>query len=160
MSVYILLGLAASSIAAACTCIPQGPKTDSTRASLVFRGTVQTVKEIPARPESARRRYAVTFTPSEYWTGTVDEQVTLHVLEPGTDCVGDSFAQGKEYIVFAVAQEARDFKWNDQFWFGWLDVLPAGTTILTGLGACNSTSEVALAAKTLKTLGKGKKLTR
>ena len=126
----------------------------------MFRGTVKETRELPVRSESPRRRYAVTFAPSAYWKGTVSDEMTLHVVEPGPDCLGDSFAQGKEYVVFAVAQESRDYKFEEKYWYGWLDVMPAGSIILTGLGACSSTSEVQAADKTLKSLGRPKKNSR
>lgn len=159
MNALILLAFASSAVEG-CTCVSQGAKADAARASLIFRGTVKDVRELPARREGPRRRYTVTFAPSAYWKGTISDETTLHVIEPGSDCLGDSFLPGKEYVVFAVVQEARDYKVDDKFWYGWLDVMPAGSMILTGLGACSSTAEVQAAAKTLKSLGKGKKSSR
>src|SRR5882724_9426500 len=83
--------LAVASIASPCTCFPLGVKQDTNRSSVVFRGVVTNVKELPIRPESSRPRYEVTFTVSEYWKGPATKQITLHIVDPGTDCIGARF---------------------------------------------------------------------
>jgi hypothetical protein len=144
-------------IASPCTCFPRGVKQDTSRSAVVFRGVVNNVKELPFRPESSRPRYEVTFTASQYWKGTTTKQITLHIIEPGTDCVGARFDEGKEYVVFAVSQEVDDHWLETKFRYGWLDLLPKGSKILTVSNDCDSTSEVQQAGKTLRELGKGRK---
>ena len=57
--------------------------------------------------------------------------MTLYVLAPGTDCMGAGLHVGKEYLIFATEEGAKDYRLNgDFFWFGWTDILPAGTPML------------------------------
>ena len=149
---------ALASVVSACDCLPAGVKKDTSTAAAIFRGVVTNVKELPVRRESSRPRYEVTFTVSEYWKGPKTKQTRLHILEPGSDCIGARFEIGKEYVVFAVSQEADDFWLEKQFWFGWLDVLPKGSMFLTANNYCDSTAEVKEAGQTLRQLGKGVKL--
>ena len=153
---WCLVSLIATSAASACSCIPQGVKQDTAAASVVFRGVVSKVKELPPRKESARPRYAVTFAISTYWKGNPGREITIYVVEPGTDCIGARFEEGKEYVVFAISRESRDYALADKFWYGWLDVLPKGTQLLTVNNFCDSTAEVRQARKTLRALGKGR----
>ena len=144
-------------VASPCTCFPLGVKQDNSRSAVVFRGVVTSVKDLPSRPESSRSRYEVTFTVSEYWKGTTTKQITLHIVDPGTDCVGARFDGGKEYVVFAISQEVDDHWLDKYFWYGWLDLLPKGLRILTVNNFCDSTAELKEAGKTLRELGKGRK---
>lgn len=148
------------STALACTCIPQGIKQETAHASVVFRGLVTKIKEFPERQESVRKRYAVTFAVSNYWKGDPGKEITIYILEPGADCIGSRFDKGKQYLVFAISQEARDYWLEDKFWYGWLDVLPRGAQLLTVNNFCDSTAEMKKAGKTLRALGKGKMLRR
>jgi hypothetical protein len=146
----------ATSLVSACSCIPQGVKRDIADASVVFRGVVTKVKQLPEREESERPRYAVTFSVSRYWKGNPDKEITMYVAAPGTDCIGARFEKDKEYLVFAVSQEANDYWLEDKFWYGWLDTLPRGTHFLTVNNSCDSTGEVKQAQKALRTLGKSR----
>jgi hypothetical protein len=56
-------------VVSACTCIPQGVKQDAANASMIFRGVVMKVEELPERKETRRMRYAVTFSVARYWKG-------------------------------------------------------------------------------------------
>ena len=149
--------LVVSPVASPCTCFPLGVKQDASRSAVVFRGIVTNVKELPIRTESSRQRFEVTFAVSEYWKGTPLKEITLHIIQPGTDCIGARFDQGKEYVVFALPQEADDHWLKKYFWYGWLDVLPKGSSILTVNNYCDSTAEVKQAGKTLRELGRGRK---
>lgn len=149
--------LVASSIALSCTCVSSGLNQDTARATIVFRGAVTNIKELPLRPESSRKRFAVTFAVSEHWKGTPSKEVTLHIIEPGTDCLGVRFAEGKEYVVFAESQKADDHWLDKHLWYGWLDLLPKGSSFLTVNNFCDSTAEVKQARKTLRQLGRGQK---
>ena len=149
-----LFVFAASSMLA-CSCFPEGPKRELVGAGAVFRGTVSNVVELPSRPDMPRGRYAVTFLVSEYWKGSSSREVTIHIADPGTDCIGALFDKGKEYVVFAVSQSAIDYFLEDKFWYGWRDVLPAGTRFLTVNNFCDSTAEAKRAGGTLRALGKG-----
>jgi hypothetical protein len=140
-----------------CSCIDMGVKSDMAAAALVFRGTVTDIKVLPSRKEVGdRRRYTATFSASEYWKGAPAKSVLLHLVDPRPDCIGARFDLGKEYVVFAVAQRAKDYRLGDDLWYGWLDILADGLEILTVNNFCNSTAEVKAAAQTLKQLGQGR----
>jgi hypothetical protein len=94
---------------------------------------------------------------SEYWKGNPGRAITLHVLEPGTDCIGASFDAQTKYLVFAKSQKVDDYRLGKSFWYGWLDLMPAGTEILTVNNFCDSTEQEKKAGKTLRVLGKGQK---
>jgi hypothetical protein len=156
----LLLALCvAASTASACTCVSAkggGVKPDLDFASVVFRGIVTDVKELPSRPELERPRYAVTFLVSKYWKGNPGREITLHILQPGTDCIGEHFALHQEYVVFAESRTADDYRLGGRFWYGWLDLMPADSRILT-VNNCTATGPTNKAGKTLRALGKGKK---
>jgi hypothetical protein len=156
--VFVALALAVgTSTSSACSCIPLGVKEDMANSRVVFRGRVKEIKRFPLRPESSRTRYAATFAASDFWKGNPVKEIVLHEFDPSTDCIGARFEVGKEYVVFAVSQEADDHKLGESYWYGWLDVLPKGTHILTVNNYCDSTSEVTKAGEILNALGRGKK---
>ena len=155
IAVSISCCVLAHSVIPACSCIPKGIKQEVADASIVFRGIVAKIEELPERKESGRPRYAVTFSVARYWKGKPSNQITIDILEPGTDCLGARFDEGKEYLVFAVSREAKDYWLEDTFWYGWLDVFPSGMHFLTVNNFCDSTAEVNRAGKTLRALGKG-----
>jgi len=152
-----VLNLCGLPVAWACTCISPGVKWDLANSAVVFRGVVTDILPFPMHPEGGRPRYAVTFSVSEYWKGIQGRRITLHIIEPGTDCIGAKFDKGKEYVIFARSQEAGDYRLEERFWHGWLDVLPKGSRLLTVNNACDSTAEAKNAAGTEKELGKGRK---
>ena len=143
------------SVASACTCLSLGVKHDLGNASVVFRGVVTGMKELPTRSGSGTKREVVTFLASRYWKGNRSREVALYTREPGTDCIGVHFEIGKEYVVFALEQESRDYWLDNVFWYGWLDILPAGSRFLTVNNFCESTAEVKVARKTIRALGNG-----
>ena len=149
--------LVSASAISACTCVSRGVKYDLAEAAVVFRGTVKSVVEQPPRPEWHRSRYAVNFSVVEYWKGSPGDAVVLHVIEPGTDCIGARFDLGVEYVVFARLQEADDNYLAKNFWYGWLDLLPRGTRILSVNSFCDSTGEARTSIRVLRALGKGQK---
>jgi hypothetical protein len=61
-------------------------------------------------------------------------------MRPGTDFIGARFDMREEYVVFAKSQRADDHKLGERFWFGWLDIMPAGTEFLTANNYCDSTA--------------------
>lgn len=130
---------------------------------LVFRGTVTVSKALPLHPQMrGRQRYAVTFRVQEYWKGTPAPAITLYTLDPGTDCLGDDYQVGKEYLVYASEQEARDLQPDpDFFWYGWTDVVAAGTRIVLSQNACKPAGMVSSpwVRTALHELGRGRKLT-
>ncbi len=113
-------------------------------AGLVFRGTVTQHKTLPLHPKMrGRQRYAVTFRVQEYWKGTPAETVTLYTLDPGTDCLGEDYQVGKEYLVYASEQEVLDVQPDpDFFWYGWADVLTRGTKMWVPGNPCMPGGEV------------------
>jgi hypothetical protein len=104
-----------------------------------------------------RARSAITFSVSRYWKGTPGREVILHVLAPRPDCNGASFDANKEYVVFAYTETADDVRIEKSFWFGWLDLMPAGTKFLTARSLCSHTEEASRARRTLRSLGRGEK---
>ncbi|MBS1855650.1 MAG: hypothetical protein JST11_09820 [Acidobacteria bacterium] len=142
-----------------CSCVAMGVKYDLSISAVVFRGTVTEVRQLPLRKEMGERsRYTATFSVSRYWKGHPGESVILHVIEPRPDCVGARFTVGAEYVVFALAQKARDYRLGDDFWYGWLDIFRKGEDILTVDNFCDSPTEIRTAAAILRELGKGKRV--
>jgi hypothetical protein len=128
----------------------------------VFRGVVIDRKTLPARAEMrGRNRYAITFRVAEYWKGSPEEILVIYGLDPGADCLGDGGYQiGKEYLVYAIEQRAKDVLLDGYFWYGWEDVLPRGTTMLIPDTACKPGGEVAKARQALHELGRGRSPSR
>jgi hypothetical protein len=51
--------------------------------------------------------------------------------------MGAGFQVGKEYLIFASEEGARDYRPDaDFFWFGWTDVLAPGTPMLQPRTGC------------------------
>jgi hypothetical protein len=158
---FALLSLTTIDYAAACTCVSAvgaNARTQMGDAAFVFRGLVAEVKLLPRHPEMrGRQRVAVTFRVNRYWKGAPTRTATLYDLDPGTDCHGFGYEAGKEYLVYASMNEARDYRLDkDYFWFGWTDILAPGTKILEPL-SCNPgglTSE-RVVRKALSELGRG-----
>ena len=142
--------------ALACSCFPTGVKLDIESSNTVFRGAVEDVKELPQRQGSHWKRRLVTFRVSRVWKGTDDRRLSVYVREPGEDCVGARFELGKEYLVFAIQQEARDYWLGDRLSYGWTDLMTEGTAFLTVNNFCDSTGEVRLERKALAALGRGR----
>ena len=92
-----LLGVLALPLpAAACVCPPAGSPADAFgQATVVFRGRVTSVTN----------GYA-TFRVDQSWKGPASRQAVVNIGAGGLQCV-HSFAQGREYIVYATesAQE-------------------------------------------------------
>jgi len=50
---------------------------------------------------------------------------------------GGSYQVGKGYLVYAAELDVKDVVLEDGFfWYGWADVLPAGSKILVPQGVC------------------------
>jgi hypothetical protein len=114
------------------------------------------IEELPLRKEIGnRKRYAITFRVSEYWKGHPVKTVVLYVLERRADCIGAQFEVGKNYVVFAASQPAKDYRLGNDFWYGWLDLLSEGQRIFVVDDSCGSTASVSQASDTIKRLGKG-----
>jgi hypothetical protein len=159
MLVSVALGTVLATPVSGCSCLALGVKHDMGVSALVFRGTVMDIRELPLRKEMGdRRRYTAAFSVSEYWKGSPSKTVLLHLVDPRPDCTGARFDLGKEYVVFALAQRATDYRLGDDFWYGRLDILHEGDEILTVNNFCDSTADVKLASATLKELGKGKRI--
>lgn len=156
MRLFFVLWCAAS-VASACSCIQPGLAGEINESSLVFRGVAKSVNQLPARPEMRRFRYSVTFSVSEYWKGDLGRHVTIYYLDPGADCLGAHFDAHTEYVVFAKQEKAADYKIGDNFWYGWVDLMPAGMKMLTVSNYCNGTAPVKKAVSTIIELGRGNK---
>ena len=145
--------------APACSCVAFASAQEAMReVSVVFRGTAVESKVLPQHPDMRwRRRYVVTFQVRQFWKGDPKRTVTLYDLEPGTDCLGAGFEAGHEYLVYAVLREAKDYKLDDLFWFGWTDILAPGTTMLEPLVACMPGGEIVFrkVRRALRQLGRG-----
>lgn len=142
--------------APACSCFPTGVKLEIESSNTVFRGAVEDIKELPQRQASHWKRRLVTCRVSRVWKGTGDRRLSIYLREPGEDCVGARFEPGKEYLVFAIQQEARDYWLGDRLSYGWTDLMPDGTTFLTVNNFCDSTGAVRLERRALAALGRGR----
>ena len=155
----LAVGIAVPS-AMACTIVNQPPPREALKlAAVVFRGTVLSSKLLPSHPEMrGRQRFVVTVRVREYWKGNPGETVTLYDLAPGTDCMGAGLRPGNEYLIFASEEGARDYQPDgDFFWFGWTDVLPAGTPMLQPLGTLGGDLSDAVVQSNMRQLGRGKR---
>ena len=68
---------------------------------------------------------------------------------------------GKEYLVFALTGVSKDVILRDPyfFWYGWTDILPAGTNMIFPAGNCEfSGGNILLMQKELRELGPGHKI--
>jgi hypothetical protein len=146
-----------SSAASACDCIGPRVHAEVDRSDVVFRGVVTKVTQLPSRSDLDRPRSAVTFSVSKYWKGTPAREITLHVLAPRPDCNGARFDAEAEYVVFAYAQTSDDVRIEKLLWFGWLDLMPAGSKFLTARSLCSNTEEAGNARRTFRSLGRGKR---
>ena len=154
----LIIGLwLASSAASACSCIQGEIGQEFAGATVVFRGVVKNVTHLNSRVDMQRARYSVTFSVSEYWKANLGHHITLWVMDPGPDCIGSRFEARTEYVVFANATKADDYRTGNAFWYGWLDLLPKGKEFLTVNGSCNPTSAVKRGGNTLRALGAGRK---
>jgi hypothetical protein len=127
----------------------------------VFRGVVLDRKMLPVRADMrGRNRYVIEFKVDEYWKGTPSRTLSIYGMDSGTDCMGDGGHEiGKEYLVYARQQEAKDVHLDEEtLWFGWLDVVAEGSSMLVPDTACKPGGEVTAVKvkKALRQLGKGK----
>jgi hypothetical protein len=154
---WIFMLWLASPAASACSCIQGEVGQEFAASTVVFRGVVKNVTQLSSRVDMQRARFAVTFAVSEYWKANLGRHVTLYVMDPGPDCIGAHFDWRTEYVVFARTTIADDYRTENAFWYGWLDLLPKGREFLTVNGSCNPTAAVKHAGNTLRELGAGKK---
>ena len=161
--VLLALSLVSScTTALACTCVTMAlnstAKTMMSDDAVVFRGVVTQRKTLPSRAEMRERnRFAITFRVDEYWKGSPGRTLVIYGLDPGTDCLGDGGYQvGKEYLVYAREERAKDVLMGDYFWYGWKDILPEGSVMLVPDTACKPGGEVAKARAALGELGLGR----
>jgi hypothetical protein len=152
----------------ACTCVEAANAEPSITSvmremTLIFRGVVVRSDLLPQHPDMrGRPRYRVLFHVQEYWKGKPVGDVTLHVLDPGTDCLGEEYEVGKEYLVLVSERKAYDYKLDEFFWYGWTDVVKEGTLIHEPVTACLPVGDthLRLVRKTLRSLGRGYKPAR
>jgi hypothetical protein len=129
-------------------------------AAVVFHGTVMKSEALPLHAEMrGRQRFAVTLRVAEYWKGNRGATIMLYDVSPGTDCMGAGLTVGKEYLIFAKEEPAKDYRDGDFFWFGWTDVLPAGTPMLWPLATLGGDLSLPIARTKMRQLGRGKKPT-
>ena len=145
--------------ASPCTIVNQpSPREALKVATVVFRGTVLKSEPLPTHPEmGGRQRFAVTLRVAEYWKGDRGRTITLYDLSPGTDCIGAGLQAGKEYLVFAYEEGARDNRLGGDFWYGWTDVLPAGTPMLQPMATFGGGLSQAAVRVDVRELGPGRK---
>jgi hypothetical protein len=158
----LTISLVSSSLTAIpCTCVTAVNSTAKTMMAddaVVFRGMVTERKTLPSRTEMrGRNRYAITFRVDEYWKGSPGRTLVIYGLDPGTDCLGDGGYQvGKEYLVYASEQRAKDVLMGDYFWYGWKDILAEGSVMLVPDTACKPGGEATKARVALDELGPGR----
>ncbi len=144
-----------------CTCVvaPGPPSAESLIAdsTVVFRGVVTERKTLPLRPDMhGRNRYSITFRVDEYWKGSPGRTVVIYGMDPTPDCLGDGgYRSGKEYLVFAYQQRSTDVLIGPDLWYGWKDILPEGSPMLTPT-VCRFGGETANIGESLRLLGRGK----
>ncbi len=146
---------------AACTCVYTPPPREALKSSaVVFRGTVLKTDKFPEHPRMrSRRRWAVTLRVVEYWKGNPGQIATLYDLDAGTDCTGAGLQIGKEYLIFASEETAKDYQPDaDFFWYGWTDVLAPGTPMLQPKTGCQPGGDLSIPTvrRQLRQLGPGK----
>lgn len=153
-----MLGSFCASPVMGCTIVnPPTPREALKLATVVFRGTVLKSEPLAVHPEMrGRTRFAVTLRVSEYWKGNRGETVTLYDLAPGTDCMGEGLRPDKEYLIFASEEGARDYRFDNLFWFGWTDVLPAGTAMLQPMGTLGGELSDSIVRSNMRHLGRGR----
>jgi hypothetical protein len=157
--VSLMLGFSFASPVMGCTMVNQPtPREELKLAAVVFRGTVLKSEQLAMHPEMrGRQRFRVTLRVSEYWKGNLGETVTLYDLAPGADCMGQGMRPDKEYLIFASEEGARDHRFDNIFWFGWTDVLPAGTPMLQPMGTLGGELSDAVVHSNMQHLGRGRK---
>lgn len=124
----------------ACSCIMPGTVAEEVeRADAVFLGTVDAVGAnaygkyvYNLAIEYVYEPLIVTFVVQEYWKGVFSEPLVIQTGQGDGDC-GYPFEEGKEYLVYAYADENDDLHAN----------------------ICSRTALVSDAEKDLATLGKG-----
>jgi hypothetical protein len=135
------LSVLAGSLAYPCTCVEAKNSNPysvaEASAETAFWGTVTKREILPRRPEMrGRDRFAVTFRVAEYWKGKLARIVVVYDLAPSADCQGRDYEEGGEYLVYASFGPSRDVKLDDHFWYGWTDVVTAGTAMLQPIMGC------------------------
>ena len=159
-SIPLTIALWAAVPVIACTIVNQPtPREALNSAAVVFRGTVVKSEALPTHPQMrGRQRFAITLKVAEYWKGRRGESVTVYDLAPGTDCMGARLRPGKEYLIFASEEGARDYRPDsDFFWFGWADVLPSGTPMLQPIATSSGDLSDPVVKREMRQLGRGKK---
>ena len=146
--------------AMACTCVAYSTPREALKDSdVVFVGRVVKSERLPEHPRMrGRQRYAVTFDVERLWKGEQNHTVTLYDVDPGTDCMGAGYEASKEYLVFASWGTARDVQPDpDFFWYGWTDVLAAGSSMIVPTVACTPGGDTSRSAvrKQIRELGPG-----
>ena len=157
--VPLTLGVFGASAALPCTIVNQpSPREALKLAVVVFRGAVLKSDALPMRPEMrGRQRFVVTLRVTEYWKGNRGATVTLYDLSPGTDCMGAGLQPGKEYLIFASEEGARDHRLDaDTFWYGWTDLLNAGTPMLQPIATFGGDLSEPHVRSDMAKLGRGK----
>jgi hypothetical protein len=108
----LLLIVLASCQLPACTCFDAPWKRQFSEATFIFRGVAKSIERLPERPGMTRARYKVSFTVLESWKGSPKEPISVYYMAPGTDCQGDKFSEGAEYLMFVVETPVRDYRTN------------------------------------------------
>lgn len=116
-------------------------------------------EQLKTHPEMrGRERFKATLRVSEYWKGDRRETVTLYHLAPTMDCMGTELLVGKEYLIYAYLEGARDVRPDaDFFFYGWTDVLPSGTPMLQPLTLLGGDLSDPIVRSGMRELGRGKK---
>jgi hypothetical protein len=153
MGLLLLIHLSAN-LSSACFCVAPPLPAAIEQASVVFEGKVRSQTFHPTHPKSSIPRSAVTFDVKKTWKGEPGASITLHVREPRPDCIGARFTTGESYVVFARIIHAADAYLEEYLWYGWLDLFPKGTLILTVNNACDFTGPSRKSRKTIRHLNR------
>ena len=156
----LTLGILGARATFPCTIVNQpSPREALKVAAVVFRGAVLKSEPLPIHPEMrGRQRFAVKMRVAEYWKGNRGETVTLYDLSPGTDCMGAGLKPGKEYLIFASEEGARDHRLDaDFFWYGWTDVLTSGMPMLQPMARFGGDLSDPRVRTDMRELGRGRR---
>ena len=132
--------------AAACDCTGPRGKDALVNAKVAFSGKVIEIKYLDDPEQTTPEpRIIVTFRVYRVWKGEPERKIVIHTVFNKWTCVGYSFMEGEEYLVFAYdngpAYEAEMFP---------------GTKNTLGAWTCGGTFPLADAQGDVKELGAGK----
>ena len=143
--VFMACLLLGARTAAACDCVGPRGRAALANANVAFSGKVIKIIYVDNREQTnPEPRVIVTFRVYRVWKGQAKRKITLHTVLNKVTCNGYSFKEGKEYLVFAHANDSEAAK-----------MFPKAKNTL-GVNTCGGTFPLADAQRDVKELGSGK----